>query len=139
MTTCFTSSYDYSKVRSATQTSAFSRTGSSTQVTDVNYRLSLGSTPTLTVRILPATADLTLEGISASGGSKSQSGDYFMVTYPGVYANQLADTRTIQAGNDCTITVSPMSYVYEMLGNNTAQDDLKNLLCALYYYAQACN
>ncbi len=138
MMTYLTNSYNYSTVMSATQGSAFSRTETSTQVTSVNYRLSLGSTITLTVRILPATADLTLADINAPGGSKSQSGEYFMVTYPGVFANQLADTRTITAG-DCTITVSPMSYVYEMLSSETEQNDVKDLMCALHYYAQACN
>ena len=61
-----------------------------------------------------------------------------MVSFPGIFANQLTDMHTINAG-DCEIKVSPMSYVYEMLGRDTAKKDLKDLLCALYYYAQACS
>ena len=67
----------------------------------------------------------------------TKSGQYYMVNYTGIYANQLANQYTITAG-DCTISVSPMSYVFEMLNSTTAQKDLKDLVCALYHYAQAC-
>lgn len=137
MTTYRTSSYDYAGVMNAASGYAFSRTQNTADVANVNYRLTFGSQITLTVRIEPAAGNDSLY-IAANGASDTQSGIYRMITYPGVYANQLTDTHTIQAG-DCTITVSPMSYVYEMLRNETVQNDAKDLMCALYGYAQACH
>ena len=138
MTTYVTQDYDYDAVRAAASGSAYSRTEDSADVTDVNYRLTLGSQITLTVRIKPA-AGVTFSKITVDGAAKTakKSGGYYMVSFPGIYANQLADMHTIVAG-DCTINVSPMSYVYEMLGRDTTLEDLKNMLCALYNYAQAC-
>lgn len=136
MTSFQTKKYDYDGVMSATSNSAFSRTQETNDVMSVSYRLIFGSQISLQVRIAPANSDMVLP-IDAPGGSISQSDGYYLVTYPGVFANLLTVTRTITAG-DCTITVSPMSYVYDMLRSETEQDDAKNLVCALFGYAQAC-
>ena len=81
----------------------------------------------------------TLDTVIVDGESrKSQkSGEYYMVSFPGIFASQLANSHTINAG-DCEITISAMSYVYEMIIRDSSQADMKDMLCALYEYAQAC-
>ena len=136
MTTYVTASYNYDTVKSSTQSSAFSRTENSADVESVEYRLVFGSQITLTVRIKPVSG--TALDIQAEGAEVTQSGNYYLVNYANIFATQLTDVRTIKAG-DCTITVSPMSYVYSVLNSETTQDDIKNLVCALYGFANACN
>ena len=78
--------------------------------------------------------NVTLDNASAT---ITTSGQYSIVTKSGIWASVLAQKYTIVAG-DCTIQVSPMSYVYEMLDRDSSSEELKNLLCALYTYAQVC-
>jgi cellobiose phosphorylase len=81
---------------------------------------------------------LTLDGAEIAGDWIELVDDgTYTVSFPGIFATKLADSHTIVAG-DCTITVSPMSYVHEKLASETAGKDLKDLLCALYAYAEVC-
>ena len=75
--------------------------------------------------------------LDSAAATITTSGQYSIVTKSGIWASALAQKYTIAAG-DCTIQVSPMSYVYEMLGRDSSSTVLKNLLCALYTYAQVC-
>ena len=114
-------------------------TAGSADVADANYRLTMGSQITLSVRIKPAEG-AALDTVTVDGNptAVTLSGGYYMVKIPNLYANQLADEHTITAG-DCTIRVSPASFVYEMLGRETSSAELKDLLCALYWFADACS
>ena len=139
MKTRYTESYDRGAVLSATESSAFVMTAGSADVADANYRLTMGSQITLSVRIKPAEG-AALDTVTVDGNptAVTLSGGYYMVKIPNLYANQLADEHTITAG-DCTIRVSPASFVYEMLGRETSSAELKDLLCALYWFADACS
>ena len=53
-----------------------------------------------------------------------------------ISATNLTDSHTITAGGT-TVTVSAMSYVYGIL-NSGSNNEGKDLVCALYNYAQAC-
>ncbi len=138
MTTHFTSGYDRDTILQGAAESAFSATENSQTVAQSGYRLNLGSTIGLDVRMLPAEgAVINSVTLDSAAATITTSGQYSIVTKSGIWASALAQKYTIVAG-DCTIRVSPMSYVYEMLGRESSSEELKNLLCALYTYAQVC-
>ncbi|MBR5380918.1 MAG: hypothetical protein IK140_10390 [Clostridia bacterium] len=140
MTTHFTepSGFNRETILAGAAESAFTATENSQTVAQSGYRLNLGSTISLDVRMLPAEGtEITSVTLDGAAAAVTVSGQYSVVTKSGIMASGLADEYIIVAG-DCTIHVSAMSYVYEMLGRDNSSATFKNLLCALYEYAKAC-
>ena len=139
MTTFVTGSYDYDTVKSAAEPKALTWTEGSSTVQKVNQQVTFGATIKLTAYITPVSGQ-TIDTVTVDGNmvTPTKSSSRYMVTIDNIFANQLADSHTIIAG-DCTITISPMSYVYAVLNSSTTSNEWKNMVCALYNYAQACN
>ena len=140
MTTHFTepSGFNRETILAGAAESAFTATENSQTVAQSGYRLNLGSTISLDVRMLPAEGtEITSVTLDGAAAAVTVSGQYSVVTKSGIMASGLADEYIIVTG-DCTIHVSAMSYVYEMLGRDNSSAAFKNLLCALYEYAKAC-
>lgn len=134
----FTDSFDESAVKQDAAASAFTKSTNSAVVEAVQYRMNMGSQITLTVRMAPKNGQ-TIENVTLNGNvmDTTVSGEYTLVSVPGILATRLTDTCTINAG-DCTIQVSPMSYVYDVLRGSGFRESLRKFMCALYYYGQAC-
>ena len=135
----YTDSYDVAAVQSAASASAFSRTGNSTVIDSVQYRMNMGSQIKLTVRMLPKEGQ-TIGSVTLNGNAveTQASGNYIMVSQSGIPATELANMFTIQAG-DSTIRVSPMSYVYDVLRGAGSGEYVRQFMCAFYYYGHACS
>ena len=146
MITYCTENYDYSAVRSATAGEAITVTGlDGSGISEVRYAVRFGDTVSLRVYLAPS-SETTIDHVSVTSGyagalvEQGQSGDRYAVTISNIPATALTQDYTISYGG-ATITVSPMSYVYGML-TSTSQNvlnDGRDLVCALYYYAQACS
>lgn len=63
-------------------------------------------------------------------------GNYYYIDVADIQANMLGKTSNVTVG-DYTISYSPMSYAYAVMKSNTASDNLKNVVRALYLYNQA--
>jgi hypothetical protein len=67
----------------------------------------------------------------------------YMVVIPDIAGNELDTVHTIivtdQAGNSQTLTYSALSYAYNTLTSDTANDKLKNLCKCMYLYNQAAD
>ena len=92
----------------------------------------------LRVTLKPASG-VTLDTVIKDGQEVTpfQSGKNYYVLFSGIKATELTDSHTVTA-EGATTTVSPMSYVYSVLSTEGVSDATKNLVCALYNYAQAC-
>ena len=137
MTTHIAESFNYSEVMSAAQEYAFVKS-TSDSITKISYKLSFNDTLVLTVYLTPADG-VTLSRVTVDGAEQTptKSGNRYMVVFSGIKATELTRTHTISA-EGATATVSPMSYVYSMLTSATTSTEGKNLVCALFNYAQAC-
>ena len=100
--------------------------------------MKFGSELALRITVTPA-AGVTISNVEVDGQivSPIKSGDDYIVTISGIKATELINIHTIVA-EGATTTVSPMSYVYSALSTNGVRDEIKDLVCALYNYAQAC-
>ena len=136
MTTHVTDSYDYDTVKTAAETYAIVK-GTNESITKVSYKMQFASTITLRITLTPASG-VTLSTVLLDGQEITpvKSGRNYVVDIPNIKATELTDTHTIVAAGAET-TVSPMSYVYDMI-RSTTNEAGKNLVCALFNYAQAC-
>ena len=137
MTTHVTESYDYGKVKEAAAEYAIVKdTGDS--VTGISYRMRFGSEIELQVILTPAEG-VTIDSVTVNDEAVTpkKSGEKYIVSIPGIKATQLTASHTVAAA-DASVTISPMSYVYGILASSDTTDAAKNLVCALYNYAQAC-
>ncbi|MBR3642489.1 MAG: hypothetical protein IKN57_03175, partial [Parasporobacterium sp.] len=139
MNTYVTREYDYNVVKKAAESGALRRTDLPPGIQSLTYRLVFGSQLQIDFR-----ADLN------EGGSISKtalldgepvpvvsSGKYYMISVPNIYASDLTYTWTMEL-DGCSVYVSPMSYIYEMIGKKSVKKDMKDLLSALYYFSLAC-
>ena len=131
-------SFDHSAVTSATEASAIVKTLGS-DVENSTYRLIFGNVLSLRIYFQPAEGE-TITSVTIKGNSVTpeKEGKRYYVEISGIYANQLTDTYTITTGGGTEIRVSAMSYVYSMLSASNTSDAGKNIVCALYNYANAC-
>lgn len=137
MKTHVTDSYDYDEVRLAAQQYAIVR-ATNDKILKVMYRLRFGSEITLRIKFYPAEGETVSNVMVATDPVEpKKSGDYYYVDIEGIKATELAETYGVNAEKALTL-VSPMSYVYSVLVTPGTSDEAKNLVCALYYYAQAC-
>lgn len=76
------------------------------------------------------------EGTDVSKYDFKEKNSYYYTDIPNISAGQLGTAKVTTIGN-WSISYSPMSYAYDVLNSNTASDNLKNLIKALYLYNQA--
>ena len=145
ITTRVTTEYNYEAICTDTAGEAIRVTGlGGSGISEVRYAVRFGDTVSLRVFLTP-TSGTAIDTVNVTGGyagaivEQGQSGDRYAVTISNIPATALTEDYTITYGG-ATITVSPMSYVYGMLNSTsaTAMDYGRDLVCALYYYAQAC-
>ena len=82
---------------------------------------------------------IQVEGVPADSVTVAPaSGNRYAVTITGLPATGLGHTVTVNY-EDSSITLCPASYIYDMLGQDDSGYHVqgKNLVCALYYYAEA--
>jgi len=142
MGTYYTESYDYSAVREASEEYALQKPEGSEKIGDVKVQLRFGDEVTLYVYIYPKEgAELSVEEIETSSGKAEKlSSGVMRVTMAKIKASRLAEERVIVAAGE-EIEVSAMTYVNVILksSSETITDKLRDTVCALYNYAQACN
>ena len=108
----------------------------------VTYSLRFGDT--ISLRVFLKAEDITAIDNSLftfTGGRTpviGRDGDRVTITFNEIPATALTNIYTISYNDRSLVSVSPMSYVYGMLTSTETQDDGRDLVCALYYYAQAC-
>lgn len=108
----------------------------------VTYSLRFGDT--ISLRVFLKADDITAIDNSLftfTGGRTpviGRDGDRVTITFNEIPATALTNIYTISYNGNSLVSVSPMSYVYGMLTSTETQDDGRDLVCALYYYAQAC-
>ena len=137
MTTHVTEEYDYDAIKAATADYEIVK-GTNDSITKVTFKMQFGSEITLRVTLTPASG-VTLDTVLVDGEevTPKKSGKTYIVDFTGIKASRLTDTHTIVAEGAETI-VSPMSYVYGMLASTATSDAAKDLVCALYNFAQVC-
>lgn len=108
----------------------------------VTYSLRFGDT--ISLRVFLKADDITAINNSLftfTGGRTpviGRDGDRVTITFNEIPATALTNIYTISYNGNSLVSVSPMSYVYGMLTSTETLDDGRDLVCALYYYAQAC-
>ena len=134
--------YNYSEVLAASASGAYRLEKGAGPVNSISYRVVFGALLSVDVRLsLKSGKSITEVLVDGKPAKATPSGSYYMVTVPSIYASTLAMEHKIEvksAEGVSTIYISPMSYVYEMMGKSTSANDLKDMLSALYYFAQAC-
>ena len=110
-------------------------------ITNIMYRMQFGSQLALRVILTPA-AGVTIDTVTVDDSDVApvRSGDSYYVTIGNILASNLLSEHEVSCMG-ASATLSPMSYVYSMLTSDSeyATNEGKNLVCALYYFAGACN
>ena len=147
MTTRVTTSYDTGAVKTATTNYQISGSIDDNCFASASYALRFGATTSLIVYLTPedgytiSKSDVSVVLADTTEAvpflfSQDANGRY-VITIPNIAASKLSSKFNIRCVG-ASITVSPMSYVFSMLDSQTASEDGKNLVCALYYFAIAC-
>ena len=146
----YTESYDYADILSKVEVHAIARAFGSSKVKKANYRLQLGSETTLDVFLTTsdgsAPTDVTLtveEQVTGTMTTKAytpvkQADGRYLITVPNISAHRLGDRISITGNADgrFTVDVSPLSFVRDVLKNETKTESL-NGLSSLYAYYEA--
>ena len=147
----YTESYDYADILSKVEFHAIMRSLDESRVEKANYRLQLGSETTLDVFLkttdgsAPTNVTVTIDEV-ASGITTTisytpvkQADGRYLVTIPNISAHRLGDKVTVtgKAGGSFTVVVSPLSFVRDVLKNETATESLDGLSAFYAYYAAA--
>ena len=147
----YTESYDYAAILSKAESHAIARSLDGSKVEKANYRLQLGSETTLDVFLkttdgsAPTNVTVTVsEALTGNTTTKAytpekQSDGRYLVTIPNISAHKLGDVITItgDAGGSFTVKVSPLSFVRDVLKNNTDKESRDGLAALYAYYASA--
>ena len=134
--------YNYAEVMSAVARNALSCNLDPSVFASGSYSLQFGNTVTLNIYLRPASGVvIDTDAFSIDAGGRNyvieQSGGRYVIRISGIPAGSLRE-RFVISYNGSSITLSPMSYVYDML-RTTAANDGRNAVCALYRFALACN
>ena len=103
------------------------------------YRLNFDSTTSIELRIghlSYASADTDYTNELFDNGSPTEYGIYLM----NISASNLSTVYHIVAnvdGQPCTINISALSFVYDILNNGGSTSESKDIACALCYYSSA--
>ncbi len=147
----YTESYDYADILSKVESHAIARALGTSKVSKANYRLQLGSETTLDVFLtttdgsIPANVTVTISeqvtGITTTKAytPEKQADGRYLVTIPNISAHRLGDVVTItgDADGEFSVRVSPLSFVYDVLKNETKAESLNGLSSLYAYYAAA--
>lgn len=148
MTTYCTSSYDYDAVLAATSGSSIvvnSLTG--TGFTKVTYSLRFGDTISLRVFLEASNISVIDDSLFAFTGTGAtpvigRDGNRVTITFNNIPATALTNAYSISYDDNTLVeSVSPMSYVHGILTSTTAESeyDGRDLVCALFNFAEACS
>ena len=138
MTTKVTDAYDYDEITAASEDCAVVK-GTNDKITKVSYKLRFASEIALRVTLTPAAGvKLSTVLVDEEEATPKKSGKTYIIDFANIKATALTDDHTIVAEGAETI-VSPMSYVYGILSSADTSGAAKDLVCALYNFAQACN
>ena len=101
--------------------------------------LSLKSETTLSLYFkgLPADTKFICNGKTIE---TAKNGEYVVARIRGIKANELENDFTVKFGESSetyNVTYNVMTYCYNVLNDDTVDDNLKNVCKALYKYAQA--
>ena len=99
-----------------------------------NISLKFDSLVTLYVYLTPKEGvTIDASSIDAAGGEVTQLSDgRFMISYPALPITALDHTISINYSNSPIAQLSPLSYVYTMLGSDSVSADGKNMVCSLF-------
>ncbi|MCR5060656.1 MAG: hypothetical protein K6A80_06450 [Saccharofermentans sp.] len=140
MNTYYTDSKDFEldAIRTEAQKCEITR-GTSDEITNVTYSLILGSQIGIIVYLTPAEG-VTINEVLVDGKTVAtrKYNDNYYVVISNILATQLTASHTVEY-NGAVTTVSPMSYVYDMLNSQTVNEAGNYMVCALYNYAQLCH
>ena len=136
------STYDYSGILEETSVHRIGYNLSGSDFTRLSYSLRFGDTVSL--RIFLETADISTidtTAFSFNGATPviGSDGNRITITFTDIPATALAGRFTISYNNALLVSVSPLSYVYGMLNTTGTSDAGRDLVCALYRFAQACS
>lgn len=133
--------YAYDTVLAATSSYPVDSNIDTAIVASAGYRVRFGAEVSLIVTLRPAGEALDPDLVTVDGfpGARVEEGvnGSVVVYIEGIPATDLGSAYTISY-EGTTITLSPMSYVYDMLNRESSTTEGKNIVCALYYFAQAC-
>ncbi|SCW43773.1 hypothetical protein SAMN02910456_01132 [Ruminococcaceae bacterium YRB3002] len=106
------------------------------------YRMTLDPAVSMTVRF-SLMQGVKLQSVTVNGTAVMpvEQDGYYVVNIEDIRASRLTDAYDVVVNGKDSICVSPVSYIRTMIdpASGTATDnDLSNMLCALYYYADAC-
>ena len=106
-------------------------------VTFEGATLSLKSETTLSLYFkgLPEGTTFTCDGKTVE---TVKNGKYVVARIRGIKANELEKDFTVTFA-DNSVTYNVMTYCYNVLNDSTVGENLKNVCCALYRYAEAAN
>ena len=140
MNTYYTDSkdFDLDAIRTEAQKCEITR-GTSDEITNVTYSLILGSQIGIIVYLTPAEG-VTINEVLVDGKTVAtrKYNDNYYVVISNILATQLTASHTVEY-NGAVTTVSPMSYVYDMLNSQEVNEAGNYMVCALYNYAQLCH
>ncbi len=137
MVTHTTNSYNYNNVYSQVDHCAI-YCSAGDPVASVNYRLYFDDTLSLCVALTPENGK-TIDEVNVENAviTPTKTGDQYLIMIPDISATQLSYRYHMIVG-DTQVQVSAMSYVYGILKSDTSSSAAKDLVCALYYYGEAC-
>ena len=137
MTTKSSSSFDYAAIKTAAKAWEVERS-TSDDVTAVTYSIRFGSEISLAVFLTPKDG-VTIDKVIVDGEEVTPKpyGNQYYVIFSNISVTRLTEAHTIRYG-EAYINVSPMSYVYGILKDRTSSNEAKNIVCALYNLAKAC-
>ncbi len=106
-------------------------------VTFEGATLSLKSETTLSLYFKGLPADTTFTCTAGNEVQTEPNGEYVVARIRGIKANELENYFTVTFGNGGSVTYNAMTYCYNVLKDDTVDDNLQNVCRALYLYAQA--
>jgi len=143
MSTYCTDTYDYTAISGDTFDDRIGFDLSGTGFTGLTYSLRFGNTVSLRVYLAADDYDsIDVSRLTFTGGVTPVVGrdanNRITITFNDIPATALTNRYTISYNSTEIVSVAPMSYVYGMLNTTGTSDAGRNLVCALYHYAQAC-
>ena len=118
----------------------FNYTNDTTIVTGANYNLSVESKVTLKMRLAVKSQNLTITLDGEEVAYEKSGTQYVMVNIEDIVAKDLSKELNLVISDGTTtetFKVSAFTYGYNVLGNATSDETLKDTLRAMYLYNQA--
>ena len=137
----YTAAYDYDAVAAAVPGSTYKKVLGNSDITDMSFTLNLLSRTQIYAYLYfkagyTGSMRVTIDGTPVT--AVKQSTRYYVQT-PGISAHQMNATHQIVAETDsgtATMTVTPLDYIYYVIGPDGKIDN-KDAVSAIYYYYKA--